>query len=826
MDTDVIIVGAGPTGLTLAGELRLGGAEVIVLERMTERGWQSRGIGFTARATEMFHQRGLLDRLENPETTTRGHFGGIPIDYGILEGAHFGVRNAPQYRIEEMLETRARELGASVRRGYELTGLDDTGDGVTATVRGPDGTEQVSARYLVGCDGGRSTVRRLAGFTFAGSDATREMYLADVRGCDIKPRRIGELSPRGMVMAAPLEEGYTRIIVCENGNRPDPGEQVTFTGRQVGFTELADAWQRMTGDSIHHGEARWVSSFTDATRQATEYRRGRVLLAGDAAHIHLPAGGQGLSVGAQDAFNLGWKLAATVTGRAPEGLLDTYESERHPVGARVLLNTLAQGTLNLNDSSVEPLRTVMAEIIAIPAAARHLIGMVSGFDVRYDMGVPDGHPLLGGRMPDRALELADGGRDQVARLLHAARGVLITADASGAAARTAAGWSDRVDIVRVRSFPSVPEACGAATESVLLRPDGYVAWVAPDGGDLGDALRRWFGAPVPASPVRRTEHAIDVDAPAEQVYALIADVGRWPEVFPPTVDAECVERDGNSELIRLWATANGTAKTWTSRREHDPERMSVTFRQQRSQHPVGGMGGEWVVEPVSASACRARLLHDFFAATGDPADLDWISEAVDRNSMSELRALKASAEQDGPDRLVTFDDTVTVHGRAEDVYGFLNEAQLWSERLPHVARVSLEEETPGLQILEMDTRTKDGSVHTTRSVRVCRPHTSIVYKQIVLPALLTLHTGRWLIEPADGGGVTVTSRHTVRINAERITEVLGDGADMRAAQEFVRNALSGNSLATLRLAKAHAEGLAEGLAAKRAARPAEAHAER
>jgi aromatase len=310
---------------------------------------------------------------------------------------------------------------------------------------------------------------------------------------------------------------------------------------------------------------------------------------------------------------------------------------------------------------------------------------------------------------------------------------------------------------------------------------------------------------VTTSAVRETEHEINVAAPAERVYALIADVGKWPEIFPPTAHAECVERDGNSELIRLWATANGTAKTWTSRRRQDPERMSVSFRQERSQHPVGGMGGEWAVEPVSESECRVRLRHDFFAASDDPADLDWIGQAVNRNSTSELRALKASAELTGPDQLITFDDTVTVAGSAKDVYDFLNEAQLWSQRLPHVARVSLEEATPGLQILEMDTTTKDGGVHTTRSVRVCQPYTRIAYKQTTLPALLMLHTGCWLIEQRDGGA-SVTSRHTVRINAERITDVLGDDADVQTAQEFVRTALSGNSLATLRLAKAYAEG--------------------
>jgi aromatase len=302
------------------------------------------------------------------------------------------------------------------------------------------------------------------------------------------------------------------------------------------------------------------------------------------------------------------------------------------------------------------------------------------------------------------------------------------------------------------------------------------------------------------------EHRIDVNAPAERVYALIEDVDKWPEIFPPTIHAECVERDGDSELIRIWATANGTAKTWTSRRQHDRDRMSIGFRQERSQHPVGGMGGEWVIEPISPTECRVRLLHDFFAAGDDPADLDWISQAVDRNSTAELRALKTSVELTGPDRLITFEDTVEADGSAQDVYDFLNEAQLWEERLPHVARVALEEETAGLQILEMDTSTKDGPVHTTRSVRVCRPHSSIVYKQIVVPRLMTLHIGRWFVTERDGGGVSVTSRHTVRINTEAIAEVLGANADLRIAQETVMNALSGNSLVTLRAAKAYAEG--------------------
>lgn len=311
---------------------------------------------------------------------------------------------------------------------------------------------------------------------------------------------------------------------------------------------------------------------------------------------------------------------------------------------------------------------------------------------------------------------------------------------------------------------------------------------------------------MPANTVRETCHEITVSAPAESVYSLIADVDQWPEIFPPTVHATCEERNGNSELIRLWATANDTVKTWTSRRQHDPEELSVSFRQERSQPPVGGMGGTWTVESVSEAKCRVRLLHDFSAANGETADLDWISQAVDRNSRSELDALKSSAEATEAGELITFEDTVLANGSPEDVYDFLNEAQLWTERLPHVARVRLEEETPGLQILEMDTSTKDGSTHTTRSVRVCQSSRSIVYKQVVLPALMTLHTGRWLISERADESTTVTSRHTVRINIERIPEVLGPGADRAAAEQFVRTALSGNSLTTLNMAKDYAEG--------------------
>ncbi|HEU5109241.1 MAG TPA: FAD-dependent monooxygenase, partial [Micromonosporaceae bacterium] len=340
VDTDVIVVGAGPTGLMLAGELRLGGARVTVVERRAQPTGQSRGLGFTARAMEVFDQRGLLPKFGDIKKSPMGHFAGVQFNYAVLAECHFGARGIPQNQTESVLENWATELGADIRRGWELETMTDDGECVTITAQTPDGPETLRARYLVGCDGGRSAVRRLGGFDFPGTSATRSMYLADVVGCELRPRFLGERLPNGMVMAAPLEPGVDRIILCPHGTPAERTEPPTYQ-------ELADTWQRVTGEDISHGSAKWVSMFTDATRQVTEYRRGRVLVCGDAAHIHLPAGGQGLSCGVQDAANLGWKLAAVIAGWAPDGLLDTYHSERHPAGARLLMNTRAQGMVFL-----------------------------------------------------------------------------------------------------------------------------------------------------------------------------------------------------------------------------------------------------------------------------------------------------------------------------------------------------------------------------------------------------------------------------------------------------------------------------------------------
>ncbi|MEU4745179.1 aromatase/cyclase [Actinosynnema sp. NPDC023658] len=305
---------------------------------------------------------------------------------------------------------------------------------------------------------------------------------------------------------------------------------------------------------------------------------------------------------------------------------------------------------------------------------------------------------------------------------------------------------------------------------------------------------------------RHARHEIAVSAPADDVYVLIAAVEAWPRVFPPTVHVEVLERDGDAERLRFWATANGEVKTWTSRRELDPAHRRVSFRQEVSQHPVASMGGRWQVEEVGGGKSLVVLDHHYAAVDDAPDGVDWIERALDRNSHAELAALRAAAERgSGVDELLfSFEDSVQVAGAPDDVYAFVRDAGRWSERLPHVARVVLTEDVPDLQTLEMDTRTKDGQVHTTRSVRVCFPSRRIVYKQLVLPALLAVHNGEWTFTP-NSAGVLATSRHTVVLDPAAIPEVLGEGATAAQARDFVRGALSANSTATLELAKAFAE---------------------
>ncbi|MFE2752071.1 aromatase/cyclase [Actinosynnema sp. NPDC059335] len=307
-------------------------------------------------------------------------------------------------------------------------------------------------------------------------------------------------------------------------------------------------------------------------------------------------------------------------------------------------------------------------------------------------------------------------------------------------------------------------------------------------------------------PVREVEHEITVHAPAEDVYRMLAEVENWPRLFPPSVYVDHLERDGNSERIRIWATANGEPKNWTSRRELDPDNLRITFAQEVSSPPVAEMSGTWVVEP-QGDRTRLRLLHTYRAIDDDPEGLAWIDEAVDRNSNAELPSLKANVElaTRTAELTLSFVDSVTIDGAAKDAYDFVYDAGRWTERLPHVASVVLTEDTPGLQVLRMETLTKDGSSHTTESVRVCFPHHKIAYKQTTLPALMTLHTGYWTFEEDGDGVTTASSQHTVVINPDNIAKVLGPDAGVAEARAFVRDALGNNSRATLGHAKTYAE---------------------
>jgi oxygenase len=482
--TDVIVAGAGPVGLMLAGELRLGGASVAVLEGRDEPMDESRASQLNARTMEILDQRGLLAWLDPPQRENRGHFGGIPLAVGELDSPHAGYWKIPQYRTEAALRDWLARLGVPVRRGHQVGALADRGDHVEVVAQTVAGPQRLRASWLVGCDGQDSTVRALAGFGFDGHDDRRELLRADVTGVTVPDRRF-ERHDRGLAIAA-TRDGVTRVMMHEFG-APAAGRDTA-----PAFAEICAIWARITGEDISAGRATWTDAFGDASRQAPRYRQGRVLLAGDAAHRMMPAAGQALNVGLHDAVNLGWKLAAQAAGGAPPGLLDSYHDERHPVGARVLSNVEAQALLLLGDGQTDATRAVLGELLALPDARRHLAEMVSGLDVRYDLG-DAGHELVGARMPDRELKTADGPQ-RISALLRPARGVLV--DARGGAANpgatpaeVGAPWAGRVDVIV--AAPADDAGFGAA----LIRPDGHVAWADGGPGELRTALERWFGAP-------------------------------------------------------------------------------------------------------------------------------------------------------------------------------------------------------------------------------------------------------------------------------------------------------------------------------------------
>jgi 2-polyprenyl-6-methoxyphenol hydroxylase-like FAD-dependent oxidoreductase len=482
----VVVAGGGPTGLMLAGELALAGTDVVVVERRTSQDLDgSRALGLHSRTLEVLDQRGIAERfLSAGQAMQVQGFAGIRLDISDFPSRHSYGLSLWQSRFEPLLADWVAELGVPVLRGREVVGLAQDGTGVDVEV---SGGSSLRAEYLVGCDGGRSLVRKAAGIDFAGSDPTTSWMIAEVE-MDGEP----ELGFR-----------HDSIGTHALGRRQD-GEPigVVLTERHLEqgvptLDDLRKALVTVYGTDYGLRSASRISRFTDMTRQAVSYRRGRVLVAGDAAHVHPPQGGQGLNTGVQDAVNLGWKLAQVVAGTSPESLLDTYHAERHPVGARVLHNTMAQVALSRPGDRHEALRETVAELLSMEEPRKRVAGMVSGLDIHYDLG--EGHPLVGRRVPDLDLETSDGAT-RVSVLLHDARPLLL--HLGGPGGFDVSPWAGRVRLVDARydgpwQLPVLGEV--AAPAAVLVRPDGHVAWV----GDLTDealpgALTSWFGEPAPA----------------------------------------------------------------------------------------------------------------------------------------------------------------------------------------------------------------------------------------------------------------------------------------------------------------------------------------
>jgi 3-(3-hydroxy-phenyl)propionate hydroxylase len=483
----VVIAGGGPTGLMLAGELGLAGVDVVIVERRPDQELPgSRAGGLHARTLEILDQRGIAERfLAAGRVAQVAGFAWFPLDISDFPTRYNHGLALWQNQIERILAAWVAELRVPILRGREVSGLEQDDAGVD--VRLSDGTS-LRAQFLVGCDGGRSLVRRAAGIEFPGRDPTISHLLAEVHLAE-EPAWGLRRDALGIHGLSKLEDGEgVRVMLTEP--RLGGSEEPTLN-------DLSETLVAVYGTDFGVHNPTWISRFNDTSRQAATYRRGRVLLAGDAAHVHYPAGGQGLNTGVQDAVNLGWKLAQVVRGTSPMGLLDSYHAERHPVAARVLHNTMAQVALLRTDPRTDALREIVSDILGMDEPRRRLAGMISALDVRYELG--EGHPLLGRRMPDLDLRTASGAQ-RVYALLHEAWPLLLRLTATGAF--DLGPWAKRVRLVHAEyTGPWELPLLGAvpAPEAVLVRPDGHVAWVGDERRlGLEQALMTWFGPPVAA----------------------------------------------------------------------------------------------------------------------------------------------------------------------------------------------------------------------------------------------------------------------------------------------------------------------------------------
>ena len=494
----VVIAGGGPTGLVLAGELALAGVDVAIVERRASQELPgSRAGGLHSRTIEVLDQRGIADRfLSEGQKAQVAGFAGTSLDISDFPTRHPYGLGLWQNHIERILAGWVGELAVTIYRGRDVTGFAQHDHGVDVELS--DGTS-LRAEYLAGCDGGRSLVRKAAGIEFPGWDPTTSNLIAQVEMAQ-EPELGIHRDARGTHALGKVEyEIRDGEVVYQKGGLVG----VMLTEERVGATAeptLDDLRERLIavyGTDYGMHSPTWISRFTDATRQAAAYRKGRILLAGDAAHVHSPVGGQGLNTGVQDAVNLGWKLAQVVNRTAPESLLDTYHAERHPVAARVLRDTMAQVALMRIDDRIEVLRDTVSELLSMDEPRKRFAARMSGLDIHYDLG--EGHPLLGRRMPDLDLVTADGPL-RVFTLLHDARPLLLNLGEPGGFDITP--WADRVQVIDAKydgkwELPALGAV--AAPTAALIRPDGYVAWVGiPTEEGLADALATWFGPPAAA----------------------------------------------------------------------------------------------------------------------------------------------------------------------------------------------------------------------------------------------------------------------------------------------------------------------------------------